>query len=414
MEESTARIHRANIARWAELTVPRTWKACRLKRGRGIPWFARATKAGRNEVRPYSAELRRMKSWRAGAQYIAPLQRKKLGAEEDGFALEHFDGEEEGGRGVDAGRAEDDGDEVPVVSTGDEILAEQTDIENGNERKFGSEFNARQHGGDRRDDHDEHERCDVALGFFMAFGKQRDGKERGGKHYGEWQRHEENGKNCADADVELRRTGIGTAAGIESVKFLGSPEGNAHGSDREGGGDQSGGQNEKKLPEHEMHAGNRAGENRFHGAAFFFPGGEIDGRIHGALEAQDNDEIAEESADGGSANFFGRGHVFLFDFEWIENRDGKISGCKTVLDDVIAVLLQRFFHVVGSELRFDLVLVVVNFYGTGFLPGEAGLETIRNFHRRANLFIDNAILPVGSRVHELKAVELFQIRQHMG
>jgi hypothetical protein len=39
-----------------------------------------------------------------------PLQGKELGAEEDGFALEHFDGDEEGGGGVDAGGGEDDGD----------------------------------------------------------------------------------------------------------------------------------------------------------------------------------------------------------------------------------------------------------------------------------------------------------------
>src|SRR5258708_28084560 len=91
----------------------------------------------------------------------------------------------------------------------------------------------------------------------MAFGKQRDGKERGGKHYGEWQSHEENGKNCADADVELRRTGIGTAAGIESVKFLGSPEGNAHGSDRECGGDQGGGWDLEKIRRPQNPAGKR-------------------------------------------------------------------------------------------------------------------------------------------------------------
>src|SRR5260370_36638892 len=109
-----------------------------------------------------------MKSWGGGGEYIASLLRKKLGAEEDGFALEHFDGEEKRDGGVEAGRAEDDGDQGPVGSTGDEILAEQTDIENGNERQFGREFNAGENGGDRRDDHEEHERGELALGFFLG------------------------------------------------------------------------------------------------------------------------------------------------------------------------------------------------------------------------------------------------------
>lgn len=54
-----------------------------------------------------------------------------LGAEEDGFELEHFDGDEEGGGGVDAGGREDDGDEVPVIGAGDQFFAEEAGAENG-------------------------------------------------------------------------------------------------------------------------------------------------------------------------------------------------------------------------------------------------------------------------------------------
>jgi hypothetical protein len=45
-----------------------------------------------------------------GKQGAAVLRRDKklgLGAEEDGFALKHFDGDEERGGGVDAGGKED-------------------------------------------------------------------------------------------------------------------------------------------------------------------------------------------------------------------------------------------------------------------------------------------------------------------
>src|SRR5258707_11606333 len=100
------------------------------------------------------------------------------------------------------------------------------------------------------------------------------------------------------------------------MESLRRPERNAHGNHREGGSDQSSGKYEKELAEHEMHARDGAGENRFHRAAFFLAGGEIDCRIHRALKTQDNDEIAEKSADGGAANFFRRCHVFLLDFEW--------------------------------------------------------------------------------------------------
>jgi hypothetical protein len=57
----------------------------------------------------------------------------KSGAEEDGFALEHLDGDEKGGGGVDARGGEDDGDVVPMIGAGDELFAEQADVEYGDE-----------------------------------------------------------------------------------------------------------------------------------------------------------------------------------------------------------------------------------------------------------------------------------------
>ena len=53
-----------------------------------------------------------------------PYRGKKLGTEEDGFALEGFDGDEDGGGGVDAGGGEDHGDGSPVVGAGDNFLAD--------------------------------------------------------------------------------------------------------------------------------------------------------------------------------------------------------------------------------------------------------------------------------------------------
>lgn len=60
-----------------------------------------------------------------------PLRGKDLGAEEDGFALEGFDGDEDGDGGVDAGGGEDDGDGVPVIGAGDDFFADEAGVEDG-------------------------------------------------------------------------------------------------------------------------------------------------------------------------------------------------------------------------------------------------------------------------------------------
>ena len=56
---------------------------------------------------------------------------RELGAEEDGFALEGFDGDEDGSGGVDAGGGEDDGDGSPVVGAGDNFFTDEAGVENG-------------------------------------------------------------------------------------------------------------------------------------------------------------------------------------------------------------------------------------------------------------------------------------------
>src|SRR6266513_3605607 len=66
-------------------------------------------KAGRTEVRPYT-------------QQTEETERRlpeRSGAEEDGFALEHFDGDEEGGSGIHAGGGENHRDVIPVIGAGD-------------------------------------------------------------------------------------------------------------------------------------------------------------------------------------------------------------------------------------------------------------------------------------------------------
>src|SRR5256885_3854055 len=106
--------------------------------------------------------------------YVAHDPGGLSGAEEDGFALEGFDGEEERYGGVDAGGEEDEGDGIPVVGAGHDFLADQTGVENGDEGELGGELHTGHHRGDRRNDRDKGNGREIALGFFVSFGKKRE------------------------------------------------------------------------------------------------------------------------------------------------------------------------------------------------------------------------------------------------
>src|ERR1700682_2984277 len=132
---------------------------------------------------------------------------KKLGAEEDGFALEHFDGEEEGGGGVDAGGGKDDGDEVPVIGAGDEFLAKQADVQDRDEGELWGELDPGEHGGDGRYDNDKRHGREIALGLFVGLGEERDGHKGSGEKDGNGEGHEEDRYNCLGAELEEKTRG---------------------------------------------------------------------------------------------------------------------------------------------------------------------------------------------------------------
>src|SRR6266571_3297328 len=125
------------------------------------------------------------------------------GAKEDGFALKHFDSDEECGGGIKTSGEKDESYESPMVGAGDKFFAEQAHVENGNDGEFRSELNARQHGCNGRDDNDESHGSEIALGFFVGFGKERDGHKHGGEENGNGQGHYEDGEDRAKTDVEL-------------------------------------------------------------------------------------------------------------------------------------------------------------------------------------------------------------------
>jgi hypothetical protein len=96
-----------------------------------VPQRAMVAELWRSMLRHYKGIwVRRREENKAGTACRAPTgerkcaNAKRLGAEEDGFALEGFDGDEDGGGGVDAGGGEDYGDGTPVVGAGDDFFAD--------------------------------------------------------------------------------------------------------------------------------------------------------------------------------------------------------------------------------------------------------------------------------------------------
>src|ERR1700685_2146664 len=75
-----------------------------------------------------------------------------LGAEKDGFALEHLYGDEEGHCGVDATGDKDDGDGVPVICAGDEFFAEQAYVHDRYDGELRRQLDPGKHGGNGGND----------------------------------------------------------------------------------------------------------------------------------------------------------------------------------------------------------------------------------------------------------------------
>ena len=103
--------------------------------------------------------------------------------------MEHLYCDKDGRASVKAGGEKDQGYGVPVVSSGNQIFAEQTYDENRHQRQPWSELYSWKHGRDGRNDDHNHERRDVALRFLIALGEKRDSEQRGGKHHRQRQGH---------------------------------------------------------------------------------------------------------------------------------------------------------------------------------------------------------------------------------
>src|SRR6266436_6603940 len=292
-----------------------------------------------------------------------------LGAEEDGFALEHLDGEEEGSGGVDAGRC--------------------------------------------KDDDDVNERHDVALRFFVALGECRDGDQDGREKDRQRNRHDENGKSRAKADVQ----GGALLASLNGSRAqgIGDGEGDAHRNDGDRSSGQRGCENQQELAKDQMRARNRTRKNRFHGAALFFARGEVHGRMHAAVQAQKYNDVGDKAAkEERTAGLFRRRNIVRFDRERLQDADGEISGGEALFNDGVAILVEIFLDFVLGNFGFEIAFVVVNEDGLFHLAGEIAFEAFGDFDNHGNLLVDDFFLPIRSQRNDLNLRYFFQSRENVG
>ena len=89
-------------------------------------------------------------------------------------------------------------------------------------------------------------------------------------------------------------------------------ERNGHGDDRKSGSGKRRSQHKEEFANNEVGAGNWTRQNSFHGAAFFFARGQVDRRMHASVEAEEDDDICDESAkEKCGARFFRRSYILL-------------------------------------------------------------------------------------------------------
>ena len=91
-----------------------------------------------------------------------------------------------------------------------------------------------------------------------------------------------------------------------------------------------------KFAGHDGGAGNRIDQQRFHGAAFLFTRGGIDGQIHPAHEQRQHDEVGEHAQDQYGAGF-GGGYIHLFDHQCPGHTGVDATGLQAQHSDLSAV-----------------------------------------------------------------------------
>ncbi len=74
--------------------------------------------------------------------------------------------------------------------------------------------------------------------------------------------------------------------------------------------------------------------------------------IHRACQAQQNNEIGDQSAEDCAADFFRRGHVLLLDIEGLDEAFGELARAQIFPDGPVAQVAKEFLQAVGAETGF--------------------------------------------------------------
>src|SRR5579859_861950 len=336
-----------------------------------------------------------------------------LRTKEDGFALECFDGEEQRDGGIDAGRYKNQDNGIPVVGAGHDLLANQASVEDGNEGELRSEIDAGEQGRDGGNDHQEGHGCEIALRFFVALGKERDGHQHGGKEYGQRKSHQKDRCYRLGTELQQQRGAFSPPTGGGHIETAEHRKGNAHGEHRESGGSQGRAEHQEEFSQNQVQTRDGAGENGLHGSTFFFPSGQIDRRIHRSGHAQEDDEVTDEAADGGSADFFRGSDVLLLDGKGRQDGGGDVFCGEAILDDGVAIVLERFLDAVGAQRGFQFSLVEINLDGLSVAFLESALKSRGNFDRGANFFFGDLFFPVVLIRSNFQGVDFPEIRQDL-
>jgi len=126
------------------------------------------------------------------------------GAKQDVLSLKHFHGKKNCRKSIETRGSENQDDGVPVVCPGNDFLTDQAGVEHRDEREFRSKFDARH---DRRDswNHDkERQRGEVALRFFVRFGKQSDSHQDSGKQNRQRKGHTEDRDHGSKTQIQIQ------------------------------------------------------------------------------------------------------------------------------------------------------------------------------------------------------------------
>ena len=170
----------------------------------------------------------------------------------------------------------------------------------------------------------------------------------------------------------------------------------------------------QELAQHEMHARHRAAEDGLHGAALFLSSGQVHRRVHGANQAQHDDEVGNQPAEHRAADFFRRCHILFFHAKRLDQGLRQAARRQPVAHRSFAEIAEEILQAGDAEAGTQLARIHVNAHGGGLAAFDGGVEIARNLDGGANPLVRNLRGVIGRRRHDADFIERLQRRQHTG